>query len=260
MAGEVRVYLLDIREWTEAADGERQMQLAAGKLDSARRKKLCSIRQRLARAQSLGAGLLLQKAAQDYEMSAEGQAAGYGGQPSAEGQAAGYDGQPAVEGQPPGCVTVRMRASQLVSLLGQGRELDYRYSDHGKPYLEGNPFFFSLSHSGDYVLCAVSDREIGADIQKTDCTGKCRERQLADRFFSPAEAQRLRQYSDAEAASYFYTLWTRKEAYGKLTGAGVAAQLVVPTDERDGAEWLSADAPEGYRVAVCRYLKEAWER
>lgn len=246
MAGDVRVYLLDIREWTEAADGERQMQLAAGKLDSARRKKLCSIRQRLARAQSLGAGLLLQKAAQDYEMSAEGQA--------------GYDGQPMAAGQPSGCVTVRMRASQLVSLLGQGKELSYWYGGNGKPYLEGNPFFFSISHSGDYVLCAVSDREIGADIQKTDCTGKCRERQLADRFFSPAEVERLGQYSDAETASYFYTLWTRKEAYGKLTGAGVAAQLAVPTDEWDGAEWLSADAPEGYRVAVCRYLKEAWER
>ena len=38
---------------------------------------------------------------------------------------------------------------------------------HGKPYLAGrDDLFFSLSHSGSIALCAVSDRELGADVQE----------------------------------------------------------------------------------------------
>ena len=45
-----------------------------------------------------------------------------------------------------------------------------RYNEYGKPYLESGGLFFNLSHSGEYVACAISDKEIGID---TMCSGIC---------------------------------------------------------------------------------------
>ena len=46
---------------------------------------------------------------------------------------------------------------------------DYRIArgEKGKPFIVGvENVFFNISHSGDYVVCSVSDREIGIDIEK----------------------------------------------------------------------------------------------
>ena len=40
-----------------------------------------------------------------------------------------------------------------------------KYGVHGKPYLENVPFYFNISHSGEYVICAYDDKPVGADIQ-----------------------------------------------------------------------------------------------
>ncbi len=38
---------------------------------------------------------------------------------------------------------------------------------HGKPYVSAAiPVFFNLSHSGDYVVCAVGGEEVGIDIER----------------------------------------------------------------------------------------------
>ena len=65
-----------------------------------------------------------------------------------------------------------------------GSDLRYGFSEHGKPYLtapEAVPF--NLSHSGDYVMCAVSDEEIGSDIEQV----RTIDPEIARRFFHPAE-------------------------------------------------------------------------
>nr|WP_304976318.1 4'-phosphopantetheinyl transferase superfamily protein [uncultured Acetatifactor sp.] len=126
------------------------------------------------------------------------------------------------------------------------------------------PFYFNLSHSGDYVLCAVSSAEIGTDIQQ-HC-GKNVER-LARRFFTEREAAALEQAGDEGKA--VYRLWARKEAYGKLTGKGIAAALEVDflpggtvsspygcsSGEVGGKRllWEEYDSIAGYSIALCRY-------
>ena len=35
----------------------------------------------------------------------------------------------------------------------------------GKPYFENSDIYFNISHSGNYVVAAVSEHEIGVDIQ-----------------------------------------------------------------------------------------------
>lgn len=86
----------------------------------------------------------------------------------------------------------------------------------GKPYCDG--IFFSLSHSGDLALCAVSDAPVGCDIERV----KHAPFEIAPRIFCSAECAYLRAaQDDSEARRRFFTLWTLKESYMKMTGEGL---------------------------------------
>lgn len=42
---------------------------------------------------------------------------------------------------------------------------NFTYTGHGKPYLLNYPdVHFNISHSGEYVACAVADSPVGVDI------------------------------------------------------------------------------------------------
>lgn len=93
----------------------------------------------------------------------------------------------------------------------------------GKPYLTGTPvpLFFNLSHSGDYVVCAIGDREMGVDIQKLG-QGKL---EVARRFFHPEEIRELEKWTGREQRDLFYRFWAIKESFLKYTGQGLSASL-----------------------------------
>ena len=65
----------------------------------------------------------------------------------------------------------------------QERSVTIQTGEFGKPYISGDNIHYNISHSGDYVVCAVSNHEIGVDIQKV--TGD--HMKLAKRFFHPME-------------------------------------------------------------------------
>lgn len=45
---------------------------------------------------------------------------------------------------------------------------EIKFTDNGKPYMENGPYF-NLSHSGEYVVLAISiDRDVGVDIERID--------------------------------------------------------------------------------------------
>lgn len=52
----------------------------------------------------------------------------------------------------------------LLELTNANDEITY--NENGKPYFKNSNTYFSISHSGDYVICAISKNEIGIDIQK----------------------------------------------------------------------------------------------
>ncbi len=86
--------------------------------------------------------------------------------------------------------------------------------EHGKPFLADSPWYFSLSHSGDWVACALAQQEIGLDIQvKTMASPR-----LLERCFTPEESQQIRESEDPERA--FTRLWCRKESFLKAEGIG----------------------------------------
>ena len=92
--------------------------------------------------------------------------------------------------------------------------------EHGKPYFREYPdIHFSISHSEDYVLVAMSEGNIGADVQLI----KERRVDIASRFFHHNEIQYLN-CTDNEREGFF-RIWTLKEAYIKYTGRGMSEGL-----------------------------------
>ena len=151
------VYLLEIPE-TEDEKLDFFLEEAMKRVDKVRREKAEKIRNARNRAASLGAGLLLQKMLRDYEK------------------------QIPLQG---------MKRCSLEELLAETdcpASVRYLFGEKGKPEIEGFPLYFSLSHSGKYVICAVSEQKIGADIQKYE---KVEERKLAKRFFTGEEYNNL---------------------------------------------------------------------
>lgn len=83
---------------------------------------------------------------------------------------------------------------------------------------------FNLSHSGTRILIGVTDGlDVGVDIEWM--RAELEIEPLARRFFSPAEAAEVLGLSDELRRAAFYRCWTRKEAYLKATGEGLAVGL-----------------------------------
>jgi len=94
--------------------------------------------------------------------------------------------------------------------------------EKGKPFIIGREnVFFNLSHSGEYVVCAVSDREIGVDIEKR---AKAR-MEVAERFFHEREVRALRPLSEMDRDRLFFDYWAVKESFLKYTGTGLTRPL-----------------------------------
>lgn len=238
----MNIYLLNIGELIQGSADLRADSMLY-KVDEARREKVLSAKTNQGKAAELGAGLLLQKAVQDWKKGRPENSLDDGGE---------TEHSTAVQRQFPRiwACTVSDLLSELTVLL----PLSYRYGDNGKPYFENIPLFFNISHSGEYVLCAVSSREVGADIQKIQSADVMK---LAKRFFSEPECRALeRCESGRERQGLFFGLWSRKEAYGKLTGEGIAAALgqdMQNTDAERDVEWMDVLPPDGYATAACCY-------
>jgi len=124
-------------------------------------------------------------------------------------------------------------------------------SEYGKPYVKeiyknngtdkikiDISIFFSVSHSENMMICAVACFNIGADCQKRniDDIEKCKK--IAKRFYSEQENIFLDSIllpddendsdddiKEQEYINNFFRIWTKKEAYIKYTGKGLAEGL-----------------------------------
>lgn len=89
---------------------------------------------------------------------------------------------------------------------------------YGKPYITNTAdLFFNMSHSGDYIICGLSNEPIGVDVEKIEKAPM----EVAEHCFSIDEQRALRDKKGGEADRHFYALWTLKEAYLKMNGTGL---------------------------------------
>ena len=133
---------------------------------------------------------------------------------------------------------------------------------YGKPYMKGyDDFQYSLSHSGEWTVCAVDIMPIGADIQEM----KSWKMQLAKRFYHADEYDRLLAIKENDSdrrTREFYSIWTAKESvvkwYGRGIGAGISSYVtaqdyshVYDVKERQMVHIRLYNELEGYMTCVC---------
>lgn len=130
-------------------------------------------------------------------------------------------------------------------------------NDHGKPYIKGEKdIFFNLSHSGDKAIIAISDMEVGIDIQEITHF----EKGLIKRVFTEEEIEQV-SAAEGEKDAIYTALWTAKESIMKYYGKGLSMdplkieiRVKTSTDfETDGELKLFRKEMEGYQITVCSY-------
>ncbi|MGH7391157.1 MAG: 4'-phosphopantetheinyl transferase family protein [Candidatus Rokuibacteriota bacterium] len=117
------------------------------------------------------------------------------------------------------------------------REIRFAVGPHGKPGLTGGAdLTFNLSHADDLALCVVArQRAVGVDVERV--RDDLADTRVAARVLSGREAAVLAAASAGRRTAAFFDLWTRKEAYAKGLGTGLAVLEhveVVP----DPAGWM----------------------
>ena len=113
---------------------------------------------------------------------------------------------------------VRWRA---ISQLGlSNSEIEFTINENGKPFLKYYPtFYFNISHTRNAVVVAFSRCNVGVDIEKI----KSADFQISKRFLTSTEQDYILSHKNPECA--FYEIWTKKEAYVKCLGTGLATPL-----------------------------------
>ena len=96
-------------------------------------------------------------------------------------------------------------------------KIEYIYNEFGKPYIKDSNLYFSLSHSNGVIALAVSKEEIGLDIELI----KDVKDNLALKVMNEAEYNIYKGLSKNDKISYFYEVWTSKEAYVKKLGSAL---------------------------------------
>jgi 4'-phosphopantetheinyl transferase len=98
-------------------------------------------------------------------------------------------------------------------------------TDRGRPILpDDETVQFSISHTHDLVAVALTTgAQIGIDLEYMKPHSDLPE--LAKRIFSEEDLQTFLSLPDSEALAAFFRVWTRKEAYLKARGEGIAEGL-----------------------------------
>lgn len=130
-------------------------------------------------------------------------------------------------------------------------DIEFAVSEHGKPFVKGLDVYFSISHSGDYAVCAISDKEIGIDIEQIRKTNF----KASKKFACETEQDYISTHADG-----FFEIWTLKEAYFKCIGTGLGADIKTVTFDIDdngiscserGFECLFHKVADGYICSSC---------
>ncbi len=190
----LNIYLADLTGLEDFYDEKVNM------LHQERAEKLRAYKMPADRIRGLGAGLLLERGLEDYLTDLRANM------------------EVAEQGNNNEC------SSYIIPKDKEGRcIIHYGYGPQGKPYLKDYPdIHFSLSHSGNMAVLAISDGEVGIDVQES----RGFQEKVTKRFYQEEEIKRIEATEDIEnKEKLFYQIWTGKEAYIKYTGKGMGQDI-----------------------------------
>jgi len=146
-------------------------------------------------------------------------------------------------------------------------EYEIAYGENGKPYLAGmTDVNFNLSHSEERVMCVISEKETGCDVEKVKNT----DFKVAKHFCTETEYAMMQgKETKEEKEDIFFRLWTLKESFLKATGLGMKLSMKdfyfnIEEDEMtvyqkvNGEQYYfkEYDLKDGYKYAVCSMTPE----
>lgn len=110
-------------------------------------------------------------------------------------------------------VETQLAYALLAKLLWDDMGVRYNASEiivskKGKPQHRSRSYYFSYAHTKDFVACAVSEHDVGLDLEQSRVIPA----KLHHKFLTPKEIQA--QVDPLHA-------WVVKEAYSKLVGEGL---------------------------------------
>lgn len=128
----------------------------------------------------------------------------------------------------------RLALSELLKCKPEA--LVFAAGANGKPYLPDYPdWTFNLSHSGDYFALAVAPQcRLGIDLEAA--RSRLNLAGIVMKCFAAEEIAYWEALPEEERISAFYRFWTRKEAFVKAIGRGIALGLnrcVIDPNEPD---------------------------
>lgn len=113
---------------------------------------------------------------------------------------------------------VRSTLSEHLAVSPQSIEFDF--NDHGKPFVKGSKaLHFNLSHCDGAVAVAISNDEVGIDVELHQRRGE--PWRQAEKFMNNAVAEQLRCLDDANKPAAFIRYWSAMEALVKLNGVSL---------------------------------------
>lgn len=96
------------------------------------------------------------------------------------------------------------------------KDLVFALTRKDKPFLLNHKgVHFNISHCDNYAVCAVSTMPVGIDIQRITVYNP----RISNRFFTLRQIDEINNSIDKDLA--YSRIWTRREAYAKLTGEGI---------------------------------------
>ena len=145
-----------------------------------------------------------------------------------------------------------LASSYLVNSLSSEPLL---FNDMGKPFFENGPYF-NISHSGKYIVMAVSNKEVGVDIEENV------EKNMSSliRIFNEVEAKMIKEHAD------FYYLCCAKESLIKCIGSSISHVKEIPSLPLNGLKTYKGKdyqsktfVYEKHIVSITRESKEEFE-
>lgn len=165
-----------------------------------------------------------------------------------------------------GEVLIRTIISKELNI--RNKYIKFNKNKYGKPYLENYlNFHFNISHSGNYVVCAVDNKSIGIDIEVIKHIDY---EEISKNFFAAKEFDYITNEDSKFQLERFYEIWTLKESYIKCCGQGLSIPLksfFIERDEYGNNKVISNNKCKehifklfyielGHKVAVCSLNKE----
>jgi 4'-phosphopantetheinyl transferase len=110
----------------------------------------------------------------------------------------------------------------IVRRLGvKNKDIEIYTDEYGKPFINVDNVYFNVSHSNEYVICAIGRNQVGIDIEFI----KERDYDIVKYYFSEKEYSLFKKVKKEKQLNYLYKMWTYKESYIKILGKGFRIKL-----------------------------------